>query len=327
MSIEHRYVESNGIRIHIAEAGAGPLVLLCHGFPELWYSWRHQLTALADAGYHAVAPDMRGYGDTDAPADIAKYSIFHLVGDIVGLVDALGKQSAVVVGHDWGAPVAWHAALIRPDRFRGVVGLSVPYVPHVTGKVPPSALWPRRDDAVFYQQYFQEPGVAEADLQRNVTSTLRRVLVGASGDAEATGAGGRQLGMVPKGGSFADAIPEPQTLPSWLTEEDVAYYAAAFSRTGYAGGLNWYRNIDRNWEQTAAYTGARVTVPALYMVGERDLVKAFRGMDLLLANLKAFIPDLRENIVLSGCGHWTQQERPVEVNAALLRFLGGLSLQ
>ncbi len=179
--ITHRTVEANGIRIHLAEAGAGPLVVLCHGFPESWYSWRHQLRALSQAGYHAVAPDMRGYGETDRPEEIDRYTLLHLVGDMVGLIDALGADKAVIAGHDWGAPVAWHAALLRPDRFRGVVGLSVPFLPR--GRVRPTSVMPQNEDAEFYQLYFQRPGVAEAELEQDPRSTIRALLYSASGDA------------------------------------------------------------------------------------------------------------------------------------------------
>src|SRR5215510_12578431 len=178
--IGHRAIETNGIRMHIAEQGTGPVVVLCHGFPESWYSWRHQLQALADAGYHAVAPDMRGYGQTDRPEAIDQYSLFHLVGDMVGLLDALGAESAVIAGHDWGAPVAWLAALLRPDRFRGVIGLSVPFLPR--GPVRPTSVMPQTKDAVFYQLYFQTPGVAEAEFEQDVRSSIRRLLYAASGD-------------------------------------------------------------------------------------------------------------------------------------------------
>ena len=313
----HRIVETNGIRIHVAEQGTGPLVLLCHGFPESWYSWRHQLRALADAGFHAVAPDMRGYGRTDAPAEIDRYTLLPLVGDMVGLVEALGAESAAIAGHDWGAPVAWHAALLRPDRFRAVIGLSVPFRPR--GSARPSTMMPRTDDAVFYQLYFQAPGVAEAELERDVRDSIRRLAFTGSGD----GPGG-SLGMVPRAGGFLSQTTNPTSLPSWLSEADIDFYAAEFSRTGFRGGLNWYRNIDRNWELLAAFAGARVTVPALYVVGDRDLVVAFPGMDQLIPNLSKFVPNLRRTIMLPGCGHWTQQERPKEVNAAMVDFLEGL---
>jgi epoxide hydrolase A/B len=321
--IQHRIVETNGIRMHIAEQGTGPLVVLCHGFPESWYSWRHQLAALADAGFHAVAPDMRGYGQTDRPAQIDQYTLLHLVGDIVGLLDALGEPSAVIAGHDWGAPVAWHAALLRPDRFRGVIGLSVPFRPR--GSVRPTTVMPQTDDALFYQLYFQEPGVAEAELERNVRTTMRSVAWAASGDGphgDRSNSGG--VGMVPKGGGFLSGMVAPPTLPPWLTEADIDFYVGEFARTGFRGGLNWYRNIDRNWELLAPYASAVVTVPALYVAGDRDLVLAFRGMDQLIANLTKFVPQLRKTLILPGCGHWTQQERPDEVNAAMLEFLKSL---
>jgi pimeloyl-ACP methyl ester carboxylesterase len=307
--------------MHVAEAGDGPLVVLCHGFPESWYSWRHQLVALAEAGYHAVSPDMRGYGQTDQPEAIEAYTLLHLVGDLVGLLDALGVATAVVVGHDWGAPVAWHAALLRPDRVRAVIGLSVPFIPRRASR--PTTTMPRTDDATFYQLYFQEPGVAEAELGRDPRETLRRVLFGGSGDARrdplAPGSGG--VGMVRRDAGFLDRREAPATLPAWLTEADVDFYAREFTRAGFRGGLNWYRNIDRNWELLAPWTGAKVTVPALFVTGDRDLVLAFRGMDQLLPALKRFVPELRQTLILPGCGHWTQQERPGEVNAAMLNFL------
>ncbi len=321
--LQHRIVETNGIRMHIAEQGTGPLVILCHGFPESWYSWRHQLAALAETGFHAVAPDMRGYGQTDRPADIDQYTLLHLVGDIVGLLDALGEPSAVIAGHDWGAPVAWHAALLRPDRFRGVIGLSVPFRPR--GTVRPTTVMPRTDDAVFYQLYFQEPGVAETELERDVRATMRAIAWAASGEGSQGGAGNPAgVGMVPKGGGFLTAMGKATALPRWLTEADIDFYAGEFARSGFRGGLNWYRNIDRNWELLAPYAGAVVTVPALYVAGDRDLVVAFRGMDQLITNLKIFVPQLRRTLMLPGCGHWTQQERPDEVNAAMLEFLKGL---
>lgn len=323
--VTHRTLETNGIRMHVAEQGAGPLVVLCHGFPESWYSWRHQLPALAEAGFHAVAPDMRGYGQTDRPEAIDQYTLLHLVGDMVGLVDALGAESAVIAGHDWGAPVAWHAALLRPDRFRAVVGLSVPFRPR--GPVQPTTAMPRTDDAVFYQLYFQEPGVAEAELERDVRVSIRRILYSGSGDvprAAPTISSPDAVGMVPRQGGFLSRTVEPTTPPPWLTEADIKFYAEEFGRSGFRGGLNWYRNIDRNWELLAPFAGARVTVPALYVAGDRDLVVAFRGMDQLIPNLKRFVPELRKTVMLPGCGHWTQQERPAEVNAAIVEFLRSL---
>jgi pimeloyl-ACP methyl ester carboxylesterase len=319
-----RIVETNGIRLNIAEQGKGPLVLLCHGFPESWYSWRHQLGALAAAGFHAVAPDMRGYGKSDRPEAIDQYTLFHLVGDMVGLLDALEAPTAVIVGHDWGATVAWQTALLRPDRFRAVIGLSVPFRPR--GKAPPTSAMPRTADAQFYQLYFQEPGVAEAELERDPRATVRNMLYGASGDAGRGGraSAGASIGMVPRGGGFLRGTPAPAALPEWLSERDVDFYAAEFQRTGFRGALNWYRNIDRNWELLAPFAGAPVRIPALYVAGDRDMVVAFPGMDQLLANLKHFVPALRNTLMLAGCGHWTQQERPGEVNAAIIDFIRSL---
>jgi epoxide hydrolase A/B len=318
----HRTLEANGIRIHLAEAGEGPLVVLCHGFPESWYSWRWQLKALAEAGFHAVAPDMRGYGETDRPEAIEKYTLFHLVGDIVGVVDALGAERAVVVGHDWGAPVAWNAALLRPDRFRGVVGLSVPFRPR--GSTRPIAAMPQDESSIVYQLYFQAPGVAETELERDPRGAVRRLLYSASGNAP-RGAenlfGDEAPGMAPRSGGFLTRTIDPERLPSWLTEADIDFYGREFARTGFRGALNWYRNIDRNWELTAPFDGVRVEVPALYVAGDRDIVVQPAGARRLIANLKTFVPELRATIMLQGCGHWTQNERPAEVNGAIIGFL------
>jgi pimeloyl-ACP methyl ester carboxylesterase len=320
-----RFIESNGIRLNIAELGEGPLVVLAHGFPESWYSWRHQISALAAGGFHVMAPDMRGYGKSDAPQAIDQYTMLHLVGDMVGVLDALGAPTAVIVGHDWGASVAWHAALMRPDRFRAVVALSVPFRPR--GKAPPTTLMPRTENAEFYQLYFQEPGPAEGELGRDPRATIRNILFGVSGEgvaaARAAASGGltQNLAMVPKGAGLLRGAGAPETLPPWITEADIDFYAEEFKRTGFRGGLNYYRNIDRNWELLGAMAGLQVSVPALYIAGDRDLVVSFPGTDQLLANLKNLVPGLRGIQMLSGCGHWTQQERPNEVNAALLEFL------
>ena len=317
--IGHRFIETNGIRMHIAEQGSGPLVLLCHGWPESWYSWRHQIGALADAGFHVVAPDMRGYGQTEAPEAIDQYTLLHLVGDMVGVLDALGDETAVIVGHDWGAPVAWQAALLRPDRFRAVIGLSVPYRPRV--KVRPTTVMPQTDDAVFYQLYFQQPGVAEADLEADVRASVRGILLRLSGEATVSPGG---FAMVPLAGGMRAQPAAQDALPAWLTDADIDFYAGELTRTGFRGGLNWYRNIDRNWEMLAPFAGAKVTVPALYVAGERDVVLAFPGAAETVANLPKVVPRLRETVMLPRCGHWTQQERPEAVNAAMIGFLRGL---
>ena len=320
--VKHRVIETNSIRMHIAECGTGPLVVLCHGFPESWYSWRHQLPALAEAGFHGVAPDMRGYGQTDRPEEIDQYTLLHLVGDMVGLLDALGAEKAVIAGHDWGAPVAWHSALLRPDRFRGVIGLSVPFIPRRPAR--PTTLMPQSDNAFFYQLYFQAPGIAEAEFERDVPRSIRSLLYSASGDAPPREDGGTRLGevgMVPRHRGFLSHMVNPASLPPWLTDADINFYVQEFMRTGFRGGLNWYRNIDRNWELFAPFADACVGVPALYIAGDRDLVVAFRGVNQIIAKLKQFVPQLRGTLMLPGCGHWTQQERVREVNDAMIGFL------
>ena len=316
-----RTIETNGIRMHLLEQGHGPLVLLCHGWPELAHSWRHQLAALAGAGYRAVAPDMRGFGGTDAPDDPAAYTLLHLTGDMVGVLDALGADTAVVVGHDWGAPVAWHCALFRPDRFRAVVGLSVPHAPRGPASIP--ALVRAKGLDRFYMAYFQEPGVAERELEADPYETFRRLLFSASGDAP-EGAGWPV--MVPPGKTLVDACAVPETLPPWLTEEDLRLYADAYGKSGFRGGLNWYRNMDRNWALTGPWGGPHgnrlpASTPALFIVGDRDGVIRMPGLDKAYQNLEQLVPGLRRKVVVPGAGHWIQQEAPEAVNGALLSFL------
>ncbi|MEU1627163.1 alpha/beta hydrolase [Streptomyces sp. NPDC020096] len=318
--VEHRSVDVNGIRLHIAEEGEGPLVVLLHGFPECWYSWRHQFAPLAAAGYRVVALDQRGYARSDRPREVKAYTILHLVGDVIGLIHALGEEHAVVIGHDWGAPVAWHTALLRPDVVTAVAGLSV--APPTRGSVPPLRAMRERFDGQFYWNYFETPGVADAELAADPRATFRRTLYGASGDNPHNDPPGQPL--VPPGGGFLDRIKAPEKLPSWLTEEDLDVFTAEYAEAGFTGGLNWYRNLDRNWELTAAWDRATIQVPALYITGDRDLVYRFPGMDQLLPALTTLHPQLREPLILPGCGHWTQQERPEEVNAALLEFLDSL---
>ncbi len=316
--VTHRSVDVQGRAFHIAEAGAGPLVLLLHGFPECWYSWRHQLTALAAAGYHVVAPDQRGYGRTGGPAAADQYTMLHLTGDVIGLMDALGEEQAVVAGHDWGAPVAWNTALLRPDRIRGVIGLSVPYTPRGSSR-PVEMLRAVFTDG-FYICYFQQPGVADAELSADPRGTFRRLLCAASGEGSMGG-----IPVVPAGGGFLDMCPEPPALPGWLTEHDIDVFVAEFEQSGFTGPLNWYRNLDLSWELMAAWKHAPVTVPALYLAGDRDLVVSFSGGPGFLPRLLDIVPDLRDARLLPGCGHWTQQERPDEVSRAMISFLAGLS--
>jgi pimeloyl-ACP methyl ester carboxylesterase len=265
---------------------------------------------------------MRGYGQTSRPDAMDQYSLYHLVGDMVGVLDALRAPQAVVVGHDWGAPVAWHCALLRPDRFRAVTGLSVPFLPR--GSKQPTSVMQQTETSLFYHLYFQEPGVAETELERDPRDTIRRLLYSGSGNvarASDNMLGDAATGMVPRAGGFLTRTIDPPTLPPWLTEADIDVFAGEFARSGFGGGLNWYRNIDRNWELLAPFAGAKVTIPALYIAGDRDLVTKYPKFGELIANLKLFVPNLTKTIMLPGCGHWTQQERPDDVNAALIAFL------
>ena len=313
--IKHRIVATNGIQMHVAEQGAGALVVLCHGFPETWHCWRHQLPALAAAGFHAVAPDMRGYGRTDAPGDIESYTILHLVGDVVGLVEALGEERAVIVGHDWGAAVAWMAALIRPDIFSAVAALSVPMRPH--GPAAPLALLRAAGLGAFYYFYFQTPGVAEAEFERDVYDGLRRAIYTLSGDAPAAS---EWSPMLAPGSGFLDKAVDPSRLPAWITEQDLETVTAEFRRTGFRGGLNWYRNVDRNWALTGAFQGLKIRQPALFIAGDRDITIAGPGK-AALEQLATTVPGLKRQLLIEGAGHWIQEERPTEVNAALIAFL------
>jgi pimeloyl-ACP methyl ester carboxylesterase len=323
-----RIVRTNGISLHVIERGEGPVVLLCHGFPESWYSWRHQVGSLAEAGFRVVAPDMRGYGRSDRPEAIDQYTIFHLIGDLVGLLDALEAPTAVIIGHDWGAAIAWQAARLRPDRFRAIVSLSVPFRPR--GPTRPTSLMPQTAEAQFYQLYFQKPGVAEAEFEKDPHLTLGAMLYRGSGEgvtairaAAASSGTAPGVGMVSRSSGWLPS--SPPALPSWLSEADLDVYAGEFGRSGFRGPLNYYRNLDRNWELMAAFDGLKVAVPALYIAGDHDMVVAFAGAAELIANMKQVVPLLRDIKMFSGCGHWTQQERPAEVNAAIIEFLRGLS--
>lgn len=316
MALEHRHADVNGIRLHYAEAGAGPAVLLCHGWPETWFSWRHQIPALAAAGYRVLAPDLRGYGDSGAPEAVADYTILHLVGDMTGLLDRLGIGEAAIVGHDWGAIVAWPAALLRPDRFRAVAALSVAHTPRAS--MPPLEAIRRGGLERFYWLYFQEPGTAEAEFERDVAGTLRRVYHAASGDVPADW---HWRALVPKGGGLLDTTLEPAHPPAWLTTADLDHCVGAFRKSGFRGGLNWYRNIDRNWALTAPFAGLGIRQPALFIAGERDPILRLRLRRDPMEALAEAVPGLRDRLLIPGAGHWVQQEAPQRVNDELLAFL------
>ncbi|MBL6079908.1 alpha/beta hydrolase [Belnapia sp. T18] len=318
MPITHRSLAANGITLHVAEAGEGPPVLFCHGFPESWRSWRHQMEALAEAGFRAIAPDMRGYGESEAPPAIEDYTLLHLIGDMVGLLDALGLHQAAIVGHDWGAPVAWNAALLRPDRFPAVAGLSVPFSPR--GPVSPTEALRRAGRHRFYQLYFQEPGVAEADLEGDAEVTLRRTLWSLSGNPPEAE---RWRPDLPEAG-FLASLAEPPALPPWLPAAELAELAAIYRRTGFRGGLNWYRNIERNWRLMAPFAGLTLRQPSLFITGTADPVLGWTrpAVEALPQRLAGF----RGAVMLEGIGHWVQQEAPEPVNRALLDFLRGAGI-
>jgi pimeloyl-ACP methyl ester carboxylesterase len=290
----HRQVATNGIELHVAEEGEGRPVVLAHGFPELWYSWRHQLPALAEAGYRAVAPDLRGYGDSSIPEDVEDYDVLTLCKDLVGLLDDLGEEQAVFVGHDWGGSVVWHVALAHPERVAAVVGMSVPFIPRAPA--PPIQIMRQALGEDFYMVWFQEPGVADEALGRDVRRTLATSRVWTSEWAE----GDEELRM-----------------PMWISEDEMRVYVDAFERTGFTGGLNYYRNIDRNWELTEPLGERRIEQPALFLTGSRDPVQNFAPAE----TMDGWVTDLRGKVVIDGAGHWVQQQSPDEVNEALLRFL------
>jgi pimeloyl-ACP methyl ester carboxylesterase len=286
-----RFVETNGVRLRVIEAGdrGAPAIVLAHGFPELAYSWRHQIDVLADAGYRVLAPDQRGYGGSSRPDAVADYDIHALTADLVGLLDDGGVERAIFIGHDWGAMVVWHTALLHPSRVRAVAGLSVPPIPRARSR--PTERWREKFGEDFYMLRFQEPGVAEAELEADVAATMR--------------------------GMFAGLFAGDAPLPDWISDDEFQYYVGEFGRTGFTGALNWYRNYDRNWETTPALADAAITAPALFVGGTADPIGG--TMNPARAREVAAGP-YREEWV-EGAGHWLQQERPDEVNRILLAFL------
>ncbi len=316
--LQHKFITTNGIKMHYVEQGSGPLVVLCHGWPESWYSYRHQIPALAAAGFRVIAPDQRGYGQTDKPEPIESYNILNLTGDIVGLVNGIGADSAVIVGHDWGAPVAWNSAILRPDIFRAIALLSVPYLPRGSGR-PTDAMKAVAGDQNFYQLYFQEPGKVEKELDADPRRSMAMMLYSASGDPPPSE---RWKFRFPKSMRFSETGVVPKKLPSWLTEADLDFFANEFKQAGFRGGINWYRNFDRNWELTPFLDGAKLRQPAVFAAGEDDVVgQMYPGVYEMAG---AFTPNLKKKVIIAGAGHWIQQERPKEVNEILIEFLKGL---
>jgi pimeloyl-ACP methyl ester carboxylesterase len=290
-STTERMVDVNGARLRVLEAGdrEAPVIVLAHGFPELAYSWRHQIPVLAEAGYRVLAPDQRGYGGSSRPEAVEDYDIHALTGDLVDLLDDVGVQQAVFIGHDWGAMVAWHTALLHPDRVRAVAGLSVPPIPRARSR--PTERWREKFGDDFYMLRFQEPGAADAEMAADVAVTMR--------------------------GMFAGLIAADAVLPDWISVDEFDHYVTEFSRTGFTGALNWYRNYDRNWESTPYLADARITVPALFVGGTADPI----GSTMNPARAREVAAGPYTEKWIDGAGHWVQQERPDEVNTILLAFL------
>ncbi len=317
------FIETNGVRLHLAAQGEGPLVLLLHGFPETSYSWRHQLGALSAAGFRAVAPDLRGFGLSSSPIEAERYTALDIVGDLIGILDALGERQAVVVGSDWGATIAWQAAQLRPDRFRGVVALGVPMM--ARAPMPPSRLFPQTEHAWFYTHYFAQPGLAEREFERDVAGTLRKIYFAASGDVgPRDGNSPNPFGVVSRHKGLLDALPEPASPLAWLAPSDMDVFVKAFQASGFGGALNYYRNLDRNWELQAAFDGLLVQVPALYLVGERDTGLALPGMREIIDAMPKLVPNLRGSRVIAQAGHWLAQEAAERVNSEIVEFIRAL---
>lgn len=347
---ETRTVEAHGYRIHLTMAGeAGPLVLLCHGFPESWYSWRHQLVALATAGFRAVAMDMPGYGRSSKPTEPAAYRITELVAVCAGVVEALGDTDAIIVGHDLGAPVAWTAAWTRPDIFRAVAGLSLPFGARGLACLPGNAFGHLRPEVasrqlagpgmMFYHEYFALPGdVAAREAERDIRGWLTSTLYSLSADRplppELAGLDLTRLPedalrdlvraamAVPETGALQSVLAMPDNLPGWLSDEDLDFCVAELEYGGLRGPLNYYRNAELDWEILGQYQGLPLRVPALFIGGDRDIVTIWSQE--AIARAGEVVSDLRGTVIIPDCGHWIMQEQPAAVNKALLAFLGSL---
>uniref|UniRef100_A0A7N0ZQU3 soluble epoxide hydrolase n=1 Tax=Kalanchoe fedtschenkoi TaxID=63787 RepID=A0A7N0ZQU3_KALFE len=310
--ISHRRIRTNGIWMHVAEKGKGPLVLLIHGFPQLWSSWLHQIHHLADHGYRVVAPDMRGYGDTDSPPDAASYAVFHLVADLVGLLDQLGEEQAFVVGHDWGAQVAWHLCLLRPDRVRALVNLGVPYRARAPDSPPVESITKMLGEGCYISQ-FQEPGRAEASFARHDCLTVLKkfLLIGAPENLTA-----------PPGVEIIDFLEAPSSLPPWITEEELRYSAGMFEKTGFTGALNYYRAMNLTWELMAPWQGTKITTPTKFILGDKDLGFRSFGTEHYVKGeeFKSLVPNL-EVVVIDG-HHFIQQESAARVTQEISTFFG-----
>ncbi len=312
-------VRNGAIELNVAVSGSGPLIVCVHGFPELWYSWRHQIAHFAARGFRVAALDVRGYGRSSKPKEIAAYTLRELASDVAAVIDHLGDGPAILFGHDWGAPIVWHAALLHPDRIRAVAGLSVPFRP----RGPVSFIEAVRSiykGRFFYQIYFQQEGVAEAELEADVTRALRKMYFALAGEAPQN----KWLETKSPDAKLLDGLVDPQPFPGWMTERDLAVYADAFSAGGFRGPLNRYRAQDLDFADLAELNGRGIAQPSAFIAGECDPVRAFiPGMDLY-ADPGMACAEFRGATVLPGIGHWVQQEAPDETNAALEAFVRGL---
>jgi len=313
------FVPLRDVRLRAMVEGTGPLVVMVHGFPESWYSWRHQLGPIAEAGFTACAIDVRGYGGSDKPHPVEAYDMEHMIADVVGVIEALSPGGrAVLIGHDWGAPIVWNSALVRPDRVRAVCGLSVPYVG--VPKRPMTEMIEEvftKRNKFFYQAYFQKEGVAEAEAEKDVRGFLRKFYYAISGDAP----DGTWPTNKPANATLLEGLVDPDPFPAWLTDKDLDYYVAEFEKSGLRGPINRYRNHERDFAYLQQFKDRKIEQPALFIGGARDLVLTMFGTIDFVPLMRAEVTDLRGADVLEGCGHWTQQERPAEVNARILAWL------
>ncbi|MDO9334850.1 MAG: alpha/beta hydrolase [Caulobacter sp.] len=316
---DFRTIETNGIKLRAAVEGSGPLVVMVHGFPESWYSWRHQIGPIADAGFTACAIDVRGYGGSDKPGEVSDYALEKITADVAGVIEALSDDgTGVLIGHDWGAPIVWNTALTRPDRVTAVAGLSVPYsgIPAINFLDAIKVAFTDKG-RFFYQVYFQDVGVAEAELEADPRAAIRKFYYAISGDAP----DGTWPNDKPHGAALLDRLPDPQPFPAWLTDADIDYYTAEFQGSGFFGPLSRYRNWGPDFDWLQGFKGRTIDQPSLFIGGTRDLVlKMLPGVDPV-ALMAPHLTDLRGAHLIEGCGHWTQQERPEEVNRLLLDWL------
>lgn len=316
VELVHRMVPAPAGRIHLVEAGEGPLVLLIHGFPEGWQSWRHQLHALARAGYRAVAMDVRGYGRSSKPSDVSAYRLLDHVADNVAVVQALDATEAIVIGHDWGSPIAATSALLHPEIFTAVGLLSVPYSP--PGGPRPSEVFARMGtDPRFYVAYFQQPGVVEAEMEPDVRGWLTGFYTALAGVTAATSEA--PWFLVPSGNTMRASFPTQSALPPWLTEGDLDVYAAEFERTGFTCALNRYRCMDLDWSDLAHLSGATIEQPSLFIVGEYDSSRSWLGQ--VIDEHSHTMPGLITHEVIPRLGHWLHQEDPDQINQRLVHWL------